>query len=898
MKACRMPIVVAVLFLMSGGWLFAQSESATFHVAPNGKDRWSGRLESPNTAGTDGPVATLLGARNAIRRVRQRGGKLAGPITVKFAPGEYAVTKTVVFESRDSGTPECPVTYIGAGEGTSVLTGAQPITEWQRPRVGLAWVAPVPKRDGKRWVFRHLFVDGRSAIRARHPNREDYWFTIESLHKPYEKGVAVYRKEDRIAAWPDLAQIELVQFRVWDFSRLRITSVDVRKHEFHVSTQKEPNSFRRWRGDKRYYLENSLRFLDAPGEWYLDTKNERLHLRPPSEAAFAQAKVTAPVVDRLIRFEGTADKPVEHLRFEGLTFAHTDWDYPADGYVGHQADVVAGAAIEGDYVRSSQFRNCLFTGLGRYALWLRKGCVDNVITHCEFTDLGAGAIEIGEDKRGRTGEEGKTERNEIAHNHIHHNGFVWPGACGIWVGPASYTHIHHNHIHDHTYTGISVGFTWSDSVSGAHHNTIEYNHVHDVMMLMGDGGCIYTLGRQDGTVIRNNVLHDVYGWNGQGNGIYTDQGSSGLTIENNLVARTLYGGIGCGTNDNIVRNNIVVHARKCGLGTHLGNRRRWERNIVYLKEGLPIWPNLKGEDNRFDYNLYYHTAQRDMDFPGGYPLDEWQALGQDTHSRVADPLFVDVEKGDFNLRPDSPAIALGFVPFKVPVIGKGSTDPRSSERLSRLFKLRPTTWAPRSLKDAPAITAKPRAGKITIDGKAGEGEWDLASKVTLKQDAYRGVYKTLRSYLCVTYDKEHLYVLIVTPVEDMEKLRAKESQWARDDGAEVCLQNVTGKRSPIYVVQGFASGDVESVAVAGASLRAARLLGEAVEYAAHVGQGQWSGEWKIPFAQCSVDPAKHSTFRFNVGVRRAYQHKWILWVGTGASTWNLENAGKLVLTPK
>ncbi len=47
----------------------------------------------------------------------------------------------------------------------------------------------------------------------------------------------------------------------------------------------------------------------------------------------------------------------------------------------------------------------------------------------------------------------------------------------------------------------------------------------------------------------------------------------------------------------------------------------------------------------------------------------WQAMGFDTHSLVADPLFVNPAKDDYRLRPDSPAFKLGFKPIPVDRIG-------------------------------------------------------------------------------------------------------------------------------------------------------------------------------------------------------------------------------------
>ncbi|MBM4084153.1 MAG: hypothetical protein FJ272_05135, partial [Planctomycetes bacterium] len=49
--------------------------------------------------------------------------------------------------------------------------------------------------------------------------------------------------------------------------------------------------------------------------------------------------------------------------------------------------------------------------------------------------------------------------------------------------------------------------------------------------------------------------------------------------------------------------------------------------------------------------------------------EAWQSLGMDKHSLIADPLFVNPDKDDYRLRPDSPAFKLGFQPIPIEKIG-------------------------------------------------------------------------------------------------------------------------------------------------------------------------------------------------------------------------------------
>ena len=82
-------------------------------------------------------------------------------------------------------------------------------------------------------------------------------------------------------------------------------------------------------------------------------------------------------------------------------------------------------------------------------------------------------------------------------------------------------------------------------------------------------------------------------------------------------------------------------------------------NIVYLTT-----PELtRGSDARntsFDYNTYFAQSSPYLIFPGRRNFSDWQDVGYDPHSLVADPLFVNVTAWDFRLKRASPALKLGF----------------------------------------------------------------------------------------------------------------------------------------------------------------------------------------------------------------------------------------------
>ena len=93
-------------------------EANTLYVSPQGNDAWSGKLQQPNPAGTDGPLATLLGARNAVRKLKAQ-SPLQASVQVKVSSGIYSLSETLVFEPEDSGSSQGAIVYEAADKETS-----------------------------------------------------------------------------------------------------------------------------------------------------------------------------------------------------------------------------------------------------------------------------------------------------------------------------------------------------------------------------------------------------------------------------------------------------------------------------------------------------------------------------------------------------------------------------------------------------------------------------------------------------------------------------------------------------------------------------------------------------------------------------------------------------------
>jgi len=688
-------IALAVMLVVS-----AHTTAVTVYVSPDGNDAWSGMYDKPNLDKSNGPLATLTAARDVIRKLRA-GEPNETPVRIIVCDGIYTMTQTLELTAQDSGQPQTPVVYQAAAGAKPVFSGGVAITGWQPHQDGI-WKTHLPEVAHGKWYFEQLFVDGRRAVRARTPNEFYYYMqSVRETRLENDRAVQTIKLHPETTAAlagidaKALNDVQMVAYHKWDITRKFLRDLDIHRNAMRI----EGGLMKSWNpltADTPFFFENAMAFLDTPGEWFL-ARDGWLYYQPLPGEDMANVQVIAPRLEQFIRIQGSpADNQiVEHIQFKGLAFEHGQYLSGPEGFEPQQAAVQIGAAVHADGARNIVFEDCRIAHIGTYAMWFRDACTTCTVRRCHITDTGAGGIKIGSTAIAANLAD-QTSHILVDNNILHAMGYLFPCAVGVWIGHSPDNIITHNEIADLYYTAVSVGWRWGYDHSPAKRNRIDYNYLHHIGYgVLSDMGAVYTLGPSEGTTVNHNVIHDVYAFSYGGWGLYTDEGSSNIEMAYNLVYRTKTGGFHQHFGkDNHIHNNIFIDSELAQLQAsrveeHLSFI--FDRNIIYFEKGALLngpWDRIRVQ---MDNNCYYRADSGTFDF-AGMTFEQWQKLGRDTHSIIADPKFTDISKFDGKLAADSPAFKLGFKAFKAD--DAGVYGPMDWVRLARSIPVKPLKIAP------------------------------------------------------------------------------------------------------------------------------------------------------------------------------------------------------------
>lgn len=667
-----------------------EADPHAVYVAPGGRDAWSGRLPAPGDA--DGPVATIERARDIAR---------ADPElkAVVLREGDYWLSAPVAFGPEDRG-----LTLRAAPGETPVLHGGPRLDGWTEG-ADCQWSASLALPEGS--APGAFFADGRLEIEARQPDMpdgggpRDGWLFAAAPHEGEEWGgnlLLRYRDGDI----PPLAGTDGLVVHVvggfnptsqWGSDTLPVTAIDRDGRAVHML-----GTSYFFTGDgSRYFLAGRREFLDAPREWWFDATAGRVHYIPAPGAA--PAVMAAGTLPTLLALDGAAG-----MAIVGLTLR--DGSPVGTGKFG--TDTRGGGAVRITRSPGVRIEGNVFENVGVAVHVAESGSVR--ITGNRISHVAGNAIYLGTEY----GSFGRSDGALVAGNRISDVGEVYFESAGIWFQATTGARIANNLVERASQFGIAGGSLWGpqDAVYDA---VIEGNEVRDANLRTADGGAIKMMGEQADplrSTIRHNLVTGTDQLMNRPDGsfwpsryenvdewptpiswaIYLDGKASGVTIEENLVLGNVAGiGVNGGWN-NVIRGNIVAGGSGSAIRIDDGTGRDWtppwaEANLVsgnVLEPGEPdgpvayvYAPGHGAEYTRFAGNLYT-GASGDRSFKiwpevmvhGGYgsPADA-AAAGIDEGSVVGDAGFVDPAAGDYSLRPDSAAYALGI--RDIPMAGIG-----------------------------------------------------------------------------------------------------------------------------------------------------------------------------------------------------------------------------------
>ena len=577
-------LFVTAICILCSHWLLA----GEIWISPKGSDFNDGTRQSPK--------ATLTSALRQAREWRRtEDNRIQGGITIYMEGGTYAFHEPVFIRPEDSGTKESPTIIRSVGDEKVILSGGISINGWKKQ--GKVWVADVPVFNGRPLDFRQLWVNGKKAVRARDVEDFEKMNRICSVDEKneilYVPAVSIRRLIDNKGNLK-AKYAEMVLHQMWCVANLRIRSVEVqgdsaaiRFHQPESRIQFEhlwPRPMVTTDGhNSAFYLTNARELQDVPGEWYHDMDARKVYYYPREGEKMQEAEVIVPAVETLVRVEGTVDRPVCHIRFEKITFSYTTWMRPSEkghvplqagmyltdgyridpkmqrNYLNHPLDNQGwlgrpAAAVRVVAAKQIDFERCRFEHLGSTGLDYEEAVQGGVVRGCLFRDIAGNGLLVGSFSPAAHETHlpyDPADRREVCtQQHINNCYFTeignedW-GCLAIAAGYVGDVNIEHNEISEVPYSGISLGWGWTQTVNCMRNNRVHANLIHHYAKHMYDVAGLYTLGSQPKSYVTENCVHSIYkpGYVHDPNHwfyLYTDEGSSFITVRDNWTEGEKY----------------------------------------------------------------------------------------------------------------------------------------------------------------------------------------------------------------------------------------------------------------------------------------------------------------------------------------------------------------------
>ncbi len=563
----RVFLLIIALGLLFGAPALSAGTIQEFFVAPTGCDT------NPGTKAK--PFQTITRARDAVRDLKYH--RMSGDIIVNLRGGDYPVTTPIEFTAADSGRNGWKIIYRAWKKEIPVLNGGVLVTNWTRDH-GNIFKATL-NRDEK---LRSLFVNGRRAVMTQRDFKgQGAWgeFVVSGsepwAETPGKTLDGIQFSASEVPALANPADVELLQHRTWNFIVLGLRDI-VTEGSNTVAKLQQPYgaiaATMAWGCSlsplKMFTLRNAYEFLDTPGQFYFNRATHTLYYFSRAEDDMSCAEVIAPMSEGLLRLTGSSTNArVENLEFSGLTFAYDHWLLQnvagSRGMIGVQSlGLYTKFRDDGNWHKSHynicdvpqatlELRNAANISFTRNTFeHLASGCavnlindvVDSTVEGNIFNDLSGNAVNLGHPQHYLIGDgplfpkgvEGVCARDRIANNFIRRVSLDYKqgeAISGFFTESAS---IVHNDIAGVPYGGIALGWWWGNAEIPAstvsRDNVIAFNKVTDTQQeLPKDGGSIYVLGEQPGSLIVSNYVR------ANTRQLYADDGSAYWTIANNVT---------------------------------------------------------------------------------------------------------------------------------------------------------------------------------------------------------------------------------------------------------------------------------------------------------------------------------------------------------------------------